>query len=245
MAPSKRNNLIDGYTSVQAVRRATTRSPATTTARPTSAPIPSAPPSATGAPVRRIAHTTVPSKRHILCYECGYSHTVTGKLHNSICPKCRKTLSTENRIVEGEWSGDIKTIGNIEIRPGAVVGEALFVAARISIAADVRQAELRATQSVELLTGARFDKARVETDHIRVPAGADVTASTPFECRHLDVEGALTARITATGVVTIHPGGVLDGSLTSNHLIVHEGGGLRASVRLTPPDQETPAHGPR
>ena len=46
--------------------------------------------------------------------------------------------------------------------------------------------------------------------------------------------GALRAKLESTGVITVKPGGLLEGQIQAQHLIVEEGGGLKAQLRIGP-----------
>ena len=176
----------------------------------------------------------MPSRRTIICYECGYEHTVTGALHNSFCPKCRKKLETGDKQIQGPTAEAVRTIGSIEILPDALLEAVDIVGDRIRIAGDVRQATLRATTLIEILEGAKLDVGRLETDKLSVPAQNRVELTQPIQCQNLEISGTLLAQVTATGSVCIRPGGVLDGTLTCSSLVVEDGGGLRADVKLRP-----------
>jgi cytoskeletal protein CcmA (bactofilin family) len=44
----------------------------------------------------------------------------------------------------------------------------------------------------------------------------------------------LRAKLTATGTVTVKPGGSLEGEVQTEHLIIEDGGGLKAKARIGP-----------
>ncbi|MEM7396773.1 MAG: polymer-forming cytoskeletal protein, partial [Verrucomicrobiota bacterium] len=54
--------------------------------------------------------------------------------------------------------------------------------------------------------------------------------------RDLDVEGEVFGRIEVSGLVTIRPGGIVEGALKTSHLEVEEGGGLYARCKIESPE---------
>ncbi len=240
MAQGK-TNLIDGFAAVQAVRRAQTkhggaRKDSAQTPKPADKTPPKQSPAAL--PVKRVGHTAMPTRRSIICYECGYGHTVAGALHNSFCPKCRKKLETGDKVIEGNWDSDVKTIGNVSILPGSIVKTASVYGNNISIAGDVRQAELHATSGIEILSGAKLDVTHLKTVKLHIPAENCIKLSQQLTCRKLEIDGELHADIMAEEIVKITAGGLLKGKVSCPSLIVESGAGLVADVELRPKQGE-------
>ena len=101
MADGDRANMIDGFASVQAVRRSRpkgadpkyapsrTRLPASEKKKP--------PPSSDGKPVAHIGRTALPPRHDILCYACSYRFVHTGRMGEGLlCPKCHEMLLTKD-----------------------------------------------------------------------------------------------------------------------------------------------------
>ena len=159
--------MIDGFASVQAVKRASTTGPKKTPKSTGTAelrPKTATTTKTTTAP--KASRTAQPTRRKISCYECGYTHTATGVMHNSLCPKCRTNLNTGDETISGDWSGDCKTIGTITIAPKTVMKEGVIVANNVELSADASQVQIKAAQLLILKTGAVFDKSKLEADHV-------------------------------------------------------------------------------
>jgi len=237
MARPETPGMIDGFMSVQAVRHQGERGPD----RKPSGEDPSAANAAKDAPdsaqtqkKASIGHTALPSRHELICYACGYGFVVTGRLDKVICPRCREQLETGDHHIEGEWQRDLRTVGQVYVHSGASVGEITIMATDIIIAGDCTQAVLKPTRLIELETGGVTDPEALNARRIRIRAGARISLSAPLRCSDLEVYGELQATATPTGIVTIHPGGMFRGHLAAEHLIVHEGGGLNATLRIAP-----------
>ena len=156
MAISSRSGMIDGFSSVQAVRHKGARKPDTNPPKET------APPSKTEEQRHRsvqsqkvsIGHTALPSRHELVCYSCQYEFVVTGSLDKVFCPKCREQLETGDRTVEGDWKRDILTVGTVHVKNGAKVLGASIIATDIIIGGDCSEANLKPTRQIELETGA-------------------------------------------------------------------------------------------
>jgi hypothetical protein len=59
-----------------------------------------------------------------------------------------------------------------------------------------------------------------------------------LRCDVLDIRGELHADAMPSGTVTIYAGGLFRGKLIASSLVVHDGGGLSAELRITPKEQK-------
>lgn len=234
----KRPNVIDGFASVQAVRRSGKRS-ADARTRPSRSKLPVLEEAESSKKEKktaersgaRIGQTAVPEKHDIVCYECSYAFVLSGKIGTTICPKCHKSLNVGDHKVAKKASLTVKTIGAVEVTPEGELTEGSDIVARhMIIAGDVRNARIKCTGRIELCGGAQMDVKNVATKDLLVRTGCRIVISRKFECRDLEVLGDLKAKVRVTGTATIRPGGTLRGEVYTPHLVVEDGGGLSASV---------------
>ena len=238
MATSKTPNLIDGLSSVRAVQRAERR----TTARPATGKAKGKQKAKAAAPrpkSARIGHTAVPSKHHIICYSCAYEFTFQGRLRDTACPKCREALEFKNLVIEGTCSDSIRTIGNVELLETGRFEGAQVVARRVILAGNAEDSDIRACEGLELRAGAKFNLDRITTDRIVIAEKSRFMLESRFPCKNLEIRGELAAKVFAEGMVTVKPGGFLRGEFNGSHLVIEDGGGLTAKVKVTPPPDST------
>jgi hypothetical protein len=181
--------------------------------------------------IARIAHSINPTRFAVVCYECQYSFPMTGRLRETLCPKCRTRLQAGDFVVDKEWFHPVRTIGTVEIIPGGVLRSVEVVARDIILAGSAEFGAINACRLLELWPGARFDITRMKLTDLIVRAGGDFIFSQPVTCRDVEIEGTLNAALSASGSVVIRAGGVLKGEVDCTHLIVEEGAGLDAEVR--------------
>lgn len=237
---AREKDIIGGFDVFKAAQRAAREK--TGAPRPAEAPATSGDSTAPTAPKigSHIGRTVLPTKHHVMCYECSYEFTVTGKVKSTFCPKCRTDLTFQDITVDAEHTGDLKTAGTIRIGPDAVVSEGEIFANFIVLEGAVKGGALFAFRELTLGPGARFDLAQVQARDLKIAPGATYRIE---ECRyhHIDVYGELAGHLHASGTVRVRAGGCIRGEVTSGHLVVEEGGGLLACLRIDPAlDAEKP-----
>ena len=237
MAAKKKKvpQIIDGFSSVQAVKRsgkgAAPRTRASSTRLPAQ-PEPRASKSTEGE--ARIGHTAVPVTHELVCYQCDYAFKIRGHIHYTFCPKCKKQLDMGDHTVDGRLSIDVKTMGNIEVKPDAVLDNVTLVAQNIVLAGDARLATLQATRRLELRPGAKVDLKTVSARDFLV--GPDMTFSTrrKLRCRQLEVGGTLRANVQAEEVAVLRATAAFSGELYCARLEVEDGARISAALYLGP-----------
>lgn len=224
--------VIDGFASVQAVRRAVSRTRDPKPASPS--PVESAPEeSAEAKPAGRFSRTALPDKFEVVCYECGYTFPLTGRIKNTLCPRCRATLEKKDLRLGPDSPEQVKTIGTVNVPAGAKLPKMAIAAHDVIVAGDATLAAI-SCQVLCLQTHASIDVARVKTRDLRIDPAQVVSLPHPLTCQNLDVHGELDAHVSIAGRLHIHPGGHLKGQVRTPHLQVEEGGGLTATLDVGP-----------
>ncbi|MGI5868062.1 MAG: hypothetical protein ACOX9C_01270 [Kiritimatiellia bacterium] len=249
MSPSD-PNIIDGFKSVQAMKRAAARAsvkpryhnPADKDAPADPPSAPADPPPATAA--RPGGHVVVPKKQLVICYACGYAHTLSGKVANPYCPKCRLVFKTEDVVVAGPHSEDIVTIGNVTIAPEAAFAPGVKVTGQnILLDGDATPlASVVATESIEIGARAKFDPSVVNnlSGVVRIPAGNDIVLEARLSCAELEIFGTLRASVSVMKSARIHSGGALVGAFQGPTLFMEDGAGLFGEIDLSPAHRQEP-----
>jgi len=234
----KTQGMIDGFMSVQAVRHKSERG---SDRKPAENKAPSAPAeesrhrsALTEKKKVSIGHTALPTRHELVCYSCRYKFVVNGRLDKVFCPKCREQLETGDHSIEGDWKKDILTVGTVHIKSGAKVLGATIIATDIVIGGDCSEANLNPTRHIELETGAVVSPGVLNGHKVIIRAGAQLSPDAVLRCSDLEIYGEIQVKALPTGMVTIFAGGFFRGELEAAHLIVHEGGGLSANLRINP-----------
>jgi len=227
--------VIDGFASVQAVRRAgkNRKKPHYGQSRTT---LPAADKKArTGTkagPRAKIGHTVVPDIFEIVCYECGYTFNLRGRIQKTYCPKCRKTLVADEQIIESDWSGRVKTIGTVQVRNGGSLTKAHVVVGSLILDGRIEESTTKIGRRLELGSNASGDIAKIDTRDILIRADAKLSYRAKLRCENLIVEGDFRGTVEVSGLVTVMSGAFLQGRVKAARLLLHEGGGLKATVKI-------------
>ncbi len=228
--------MIDGYASVQALRRLDGRPsrarplPADTVSGDGGAP----PPPEGAAKTVPFGHTALPTRHELICYGCSYAFVVTGRLDKVLCPKCKTWLETGDQHIDGSWSGTLRTVGRVYINSGASVTSARIIATDIRVAGACSNSRLEPTRHLELDTGARLELDQLSAQQVVIIAGARLVLDEPLRCRSLDIHGELQADVRVSERTCIHPDAMFRGTLHTPRLVVHDGAGIRAFLHVGP-----------
>ncbi|MBR6021183.1 MAG: polymer-forming cytoskeletal protein [Kiritimatiellae bacterium] len=188
-----------------------------------------------GGGLGHIGKTTQPTKRTIRCFECGYECQMTGTTKAVYCSKCRAKIEMGDARVEGEWTRDVQTGGDVRVAAGARVLGAKIRAGNVVLEGELDgYASVECGQWLELATPTPPRARQVSTRDLRVAAGCEWVPGGKLQVRHLEVWGTLEADVEASGAVHVMAGGHLKGSLKASHLQVEEGGGVSARLFVWP-----------
>lgn len=226
--------VIDGITSVRAVRHSG-KNKQDPKYGPSRTALPAAGrKNAPGkpAPGGKIGHTVMPETFEIVCYECGYTFNLRGRIQKTYCPKCRKVLIADEQIIESEWSGRVKTIGTVQVRNGGNLHDAHVVVGNLVLDGRIANCTTRICRRLELGAHAAGDIAGIETRDILVRPDARLSQRATLRCENLIVEGHYKGTVDVRGLVTIMPGAFLQGRVQAARMLLHEGGGLKAAVKI-------------
>ncbi len=206
MAKYQKTGTVDGYAALKAAARA--------------------------APGVHVSHTALPAKRVIECYKCGYTFQQHGKTATTTCSKCRHVLDLTDHTLERDCNETLQTCGVITIPNQVTINGGNLIGNDVRFEGTLRAGTLRALRRLELGAGASFPENLVTARDLKILRDAVIVFEQPAEFRDVEIAGVMRGRLRATGTVTIQPGAEFAGDLTAAHLIVADGGGLNATVRL-------------
>ena len=222
VANTRKDGVVDSFTALKAAQRAAKlRAPA---ANDTGDEL-----QKLGAQVRTGA---VPTKQFIECYECGYRFQLHGKAPKTNCNKCRATIDLSDHVIDKRWSGALKTAGAVRVTAEGVVEAGSIIANDFILEGAVQAGIVKAMRRLELRPGARFSEHNLKAADLVIAAGATIALMELAEYRDVEIAGTLRANVQATGLVTIHAGGLLEGELRGGHLVVQDGGGLKGAIQI-------------
>ncbi len=235
MSKQRKVSTLDGYATLKAAARAVkahekAESPALATAR-SSAAAPSTDQQKIGTGVGR---TVMPARHVIECYECGYKFQLHGRAAKTNCSKCRAVLDLSDHTIDSDWSESLRTTGTIRLTARAILNAGDLIANDVVLDGLLEGGRVRAMRRLELGPGAIFSEKAIAAADLKIGDGASITFKQEANYRDVEVCGTLNARLHASGIVTVKPGGLLTGEVHAAHLIVEDGGGLKATLHIAP-----------
>ena len=237
MPKIRKVNTLDSYATIRAVARAKPASALPAGPSTPGSEQPSAPPTESQQSGARVARTALPVKHQILCYECGYKFQTHGRVTSTHCPKCRALLDLTDHTIDSEWVDTIKTAGTIRLTPTGVLKSGDLIGADVIVEGIIEGGRARALRTLELAAGAIFSEKAVSGPDLRIGPGAEFKFKQTGKYRNVEVCGSLIGKLEVAGLVTVKAGGLIEGELHAEHLIVEEGGGLKADLRIAPKSQ--------
>lgn len=187
-----------------------------------------------GSPETAVGRTTLPTKRHIRCYECTYEFTLTGRMGNTHCPKCRASLDLAGYTIDAECRETLKTLGNIKITPRGIVTSAQLLGMDVELAGKVTNSSVEALRELIIFPGADFTRGNFKAVDLKIEAGGALTFRNPALYQNVDVIGTFIAPLYATGLITIRAGATFTGSICGGRLIVEDGATFVAETDISP-----------
>lgn len=182
-----------------------------------------------------IVKTIQPTRRTIRCFKCSYEFQLSGTTKTIYCSKCREKIDLGDYVIDRPWSEEIKTGGSVIIRPTGRLENVRIWAGNVIFEGGMDDnSSIECTQWLELGRQAQPNPRQISMRNLRIAAGATMAFKYKLQVHHLELFGTLEADVEATGLVSIHEGGHLKGTVRGAHLQVEEGGGLSARVFIWP-----------
>ena len=141
-------------------------------------------------------------------------------------------LDLTDHVIDDKWDKSFKTCGTVHLAAKGVLQSGEIVANDFILEGTIEAGAVRAMRKLELRPGARFSETNVTAPDLIIAPGATIAFIAPAEFRDVEIAGTLRANLHATGVVTIHSGGLLEGNFRGDHLVAEDGSGLRGTVEI-------------
>ena len=240
MARRGKVQLVDGLASLRAAERfpprerryANQASAGESAPEKSASPSPASSPSPQSAVGKGIGRTVMPTCYEITCYACKYQFVMRGRAPHTQCPKCGARLGLKDETITGAFSDELTTAGKVTLTQSAILDGGVIIANDIILEGTVKSGTLQALSSLHLSKKAVIPEESIDARHLVIQPEAVFAIKRKLQLHNVDIAGELTADIEAEGGVTIHATGHLLGELKAQHLVVHEGAGLNANLRI-------------
>ena len=242
MVHHRKTKVVSGYSTLKAAQRAAEHAREKSGEGAEAPPTPE--PSGIG-PVKpsigtHIGHTAMPTKYEIVCYSCTYEFKMSGRTQSTHCPKCRAVVDLSDYTIDSTWTGSVRTGGKIHITSDGVVLSGDLIAGDIRMEGELKGGRLKASRELFLGAGAKLTPDRMSAPNLTILTDAKISSRAKMDYENVTISGHLKGTLKASGLVKISAEGCFSGTLTTDHLEVEDGGGLKATLQVRDlPDEES------
>jgi cytoskeletal protein CcmA (bactofilin family) len=232
MAYREKTRLVDGLATLRATQRVQRERRYAT--KPPEEVVPARPPPETAKAAGGIGRTVMPTQNEIVCYACSFRFVMRGRVPSTQCPKCGARLGLTDETISGRFSDEMITAGKVTMTRDAVLDGGTVIANDILLNGTVHAGTLRALKTLTLGSGAVIADEAIDTKSLCVAEGASFHIQRPLRLLDLEVAGSLEGEFDVSGRIQVRATGHLKGTARTGHLVVEDGAGLQADLKVTP-----------
>lgn len=176
-----------------------------------------------------------PKHRIAQCFECTSAHEVSGTAHSSTCKACGAYIDLEDHKVNGSFSRNIKTRGDIYVGAKGDLSSSKLMCRDAVIHGKMR-GNLLCSGRVSVKLQGRV-AGSVEAGELLVERGSEVTFSRPVKVHSAEIHGKVTGQVQAENHVSIGKHGWLEGPVAASGFTVERGGVFQGELTISPRQQ--------
>ena len=176
--------------------------------------------------------------RTVHCLKCGRSHEVSRKAQSTICPGCYAPIELIDVTVNESISRAVDTRGHLKLGPKGIIGNQWIVCGSARIEGTLH-GHLRCEGEARLAMQ-KPCSGRISAESVLVERKSRIECSHPIEAVNFAIEGTLRGKVVARGIVRVLKGGVLEGEIEAQALVVEKGGIQIGPCRIRPRPSDSP-----
>jgi len=160
--------------------------------------------------------------RLVSCFECKRKHEVSDQATSTNCPGCSAHIDLRDYKIITSFSRTIRTRGDIHLTNKGDLSSTSVICRSATI-----EGKLRGNlECEELMTINLVGKipGRIGAQQIVVEKKSDIQCFRRVRVNNIEIKGRMSGEIIASGSVTIHKGGSLDGNVTAKSIAIEKGG---------------------
>lgn len=160
--------------------------------------------------------------RLVSCFECKRKHEVSDQATSTNCPGCSAHIDLRDYKIITSFSRTIRTRGDVHLTNKGDLSSTSVICRSATI-----EGKLRGNlECEELMTINLVGKipGRIGAQQIVVEKKSDIQCFRRVRVNNIEIKGRMSGEIIASGSVTIHKGGSLDGNVTAKSIAIEKGG---------------------
>jgi cytoskeletal protein CcmA (bactofilin family)/DNA-directed RNA polymerase subunit RPC12/RpoP len=160
--------------------------------------------------------------RLVSCFECKRKHEVSDAATSTNCPGCSAHIDLRDYKITTSFSRTIRTRGDVHLTSKGDLSSTSVICTSAIIEGKVRgNLECEDSMTIDLVGKI---PGRIGAQHLTVERKSDIQCFRRVRVTNIDIKGRMSGEIVATGSVTIHKTGTLEGNVTAKSLAIEKGG---------------------
>jgi cytoskeletal protein CcmA (bactofilin family) len=160
--------------------------------------------------------------RVVACFECKRKHEVSDAANSTNCPGCSAHIDLRDYKIATSFSRSIRTRGDLYLTSKGDLSSTSVICRTALIEGKLR-GNLQCEESVTINFSGKIP-GRVTAQHVVVERKSDVQCFRRVTVGSIDIKGRMSGEIVATGAVTIHKTGMLEGNVVAKSIAIEKGG---------------------
>jgi len=160
--------------------------------------------------------------RLVACFECKRKHEVSDAATSTNCPGCSAHIDLRDYKITARFSRSIRTRGELHLTSKGDLSSTSVICQSALV-----EGKLRGNLQCEEFVTINFTgkiPGRIAAKHVIVERRSDVQCFRRVRVDTIDIKGRVSGGIVATGAVTIHKTGTLEGNVTAKSIAIEKGG---------------------
>ena len=160
--------------------------------------------------------------RLVSCFECKRKHEVSDQATSTNCPGCSAHIDLRDYKITTSFSRTIRTRGDLHLTNKGDLSSTSVVCHSAVIEGKLR-GNLECEDSMTINLVGKIP-GRIGAKEIIVEKKSDIQCFRRVRATNIDIRGRMSGEIIATGSVTIHKNGSLEGNVTAKSIAIEKGG---------------------
>jgi cytoskeletal protein CcmA (bactofilin family) len=160
--------------------------------------------------------------RVVSCFECKRKHEVSDQATSTNCPGCSAHIDLRDYKVTTSFSRTIRTRGDLHLTNKGDLSSTSVVCHSAVVEGRLR-GNLECEDSMTINLVGKIP-GRIGAQTIIVERKSDIQCFRRVRVTNIEIRGRMSGEIIATGSVTIHKNGSLEGNVTAKSIAIEKGG---------------------
>jgi cytoskeletal protein CcmA (bactofilin family) len=160
--------------------------------------------------------------RLVACFECKRKHEVSEAATSTNCPGCSAHIDLRDYKITTSFSRSIRTRGDLNLTSKGDLSSTSVICRSALIEGKLR-GNLQCDESVTVNYTGKIP-GRIAGKHLIIERKSDVQCFRRVRVETIEIKGRMSGGIVATGAVTIHKTGTLEGNVMAKSIAIEKGG---------------------